>query len=81
MRLNQVKLIHNGMDITWHSTEEDALRYIKTEIAQANANVRCSLLSDTMVNCTDNIDGCKQVRVIVYQYYTHYMEVFVLKHV
>lgn len=82
MKLNQVKLIHNGMNITWHDNETDALRYIVSYMEAQSARVSNTLMSDTTVKCKkDDVDGCETVRVIIYQYYTHYMEVFVLKKV
>ena len=82
MKLNQVKLIHNGMNITWHDSEEDALNYIHNYIAESNARVKCYPFMDKVIKgFKDPIDNCDSVRVIMYQYYTHYMEVFVLKNV
>ena len=80
-KLNQVKLIHNGMNITWHEDEEQALSYIQSVVNDANTRVRLYPCSDTKVPCNDVVDDCKEMRIITYQYYTHYMEVFVLKYV
>lgn len=81
MKLNQFKLIHNGYNISWCDTEEEALAGISNILASMSSGIRYSLLSDTKIPCNDSVDNCKSVRVIIYQYYTHYMEVFVIKHV
>lgn len=81
-RLNQIKLIHNGMNITWHNSEKDALDYIKTYMEKMKHQVSNNLIVDSQVKCTcDVVDDCENLRVIIYQYYTHYAEVFVLKYV
>ena len=80
-KLNQVKVIHNGMDIQYYESENVALSSIHSYIDEQSRKVSLSLCSDSVIPCSDSVDSCDSVRVIIYQYYTHYMEVFVLKKV
>ena len=80
MRKGFVRLLHNGMDVTFHNSVEEALgaidRYVK------HTSIPCHKISDSIVNVeNDAEDNCSKMRVIVYQYYTLYMEVFIIKEV
>lgn len=80
MKRGFVRLIHNGMDVRFHNSVEEALRDIEGYVR--NTSIPCHKISDSIVSVeNDTEDNCSKMRVIVYQYYTLYMEVFVIKEV
>lgn len=66
------KLIHNGMQISFPKTEEDALQMIEAYMSMAS--VTNKKICDIKITV-----GGKQVRLIMYEYYTLYREVFTIE--
>lgn len=80
MKRGFVRLIHNGMDVKFFDSVQDAVnaidRYMSTAV------VRYSKISDSVVKVENDFeDNCSKMRVIVFQYSTLYMEVFIIKKV
>lgn len=80
MRKGFVRLIHNGMDVKFFDSVQEALNAIHSYMS--NARVTYRKISDSIVSVENDVeDNCSKMRVIVFQYSTLYMEVFVIKEV
>lgn len=75
-----VRLIHNGMDVTFHETVEGALGAIKEHMSHATVG-NTKIVDSTITVQNDRLDFATHARIIIYQYDTLYMETFVIKEV
>ena len=75
-----VRLVHNGMDVSFHETVESALRAIEKHMSRATVG-NTKIVDSTITVQNDRVDFATHARIIIYQYDTLYMETFVIKEV
>jgi len=80
MTRGYVRLIRNGMDVTFHETVESALNAIKEHMSHATVG-NTKIVDSTITVRNDRVDCATSARIIIYQYDTLYMETYVIKEV
>lgn len=80
MTRGYVRLIHNGMDVTFHETVESALNAIKEHMSHATVG-NTKIVDSTITVQNDRVDYATSERIIIYQYDTLYMETYVIKEI
>lgn len=71
------RLTHNGMDIKFFDTIKDCMDYVR-ELIYSHKDLNPTLVLDKTVKLKYN-GTSKESRILVYEYYTLYREVFMIE--